>query len=228
MKDLNKILNQKPGDEREMELRKAVNQVLNQELKQDFQNSLKQEYGISKDEGLAPTQSGSSPVKKNKLFRLKSIIGIAAAFILFISVYSYFKPSLNISEKARQFAIAEILTHPGISKGIGENELIRREAIAAFNDRKWNVASSKFGALEEQSSESIYYSALANFYNKDYPESIRLFRNDLLSNSVFTEEVNWYLSLALILDNQEKEAQEILSNIKPGEWKYLEAQELKK
>ncbi len=113
-------------------------------------------------------------------------------------------------------------------KGESNTSENRRTAIRSFNAQNWSEAIRQFNALSTQDAESVYYSGMAMFYSKDYNSAITTFNNELLNDSVFDEEVRWYLGLAYILANQEEQGKQILKAIKYGEWNYEYSKELLK
>ncbi len=134
----------------------------------------------------------------------------------------------GLAEQAEIFAMAEAPIHPGLTKGANDVESMMREAISAFNNENWSKATETFGSINPATQESIYYQALSLFKNEKYEEAIQLFNNDDLSDSVYAEEVKWYLGLAYILNGNLEAGTDVLKRINSGEWKYEEAQKLLK
>lgn len=228
MKDLNYLLNQSDSDAQDKYLGKAINTLLDQEFKNELKEELKYKYGITKEHATSPdvnTNIGKG-VSKNVVF-IRFMMSIAAMFLLVIGVYFLILPSRSAFDTAQQYASLYELSHPGLTKGTS-NEQAKNNAIMLFNERKWEEAATQFESITQKDDEVTFYTAMAYFNSMNYPKSISYFQTELLEASVYRQERNWYYGLALILNKENDKSREILSKIKQGDWKYVEASELLK
>jgi hypothetical protein len=229
MKDLKFLLNQTTSEIQEIELCKAIKKMHDLELKKEITIALKKDFGLFKNEIMSGHAIiDQSNQKKSNLRIIRNIISIAAIFLILMFGFLYFNSENSSLELANQYAFAEIINHPGLTKGLLNDEQTEVDAIKLFNAMQWNEASIKFESVAKPTDATLFYSAMSYFYNKNYSAAIALFQNKHLSNSVFNQEVNWYLGLAYLLNNQANEASIVLSKIQPNDWKYKEARKLLK
>ncbi len=225
MKNLNELLNSSDADVQEKELSSAIKSMLDKELKNDIMVSLKDKHGITKEHKKSKiAQEKTSP----KTINFKPwISAVAAALVLTFGFYFIKSGSQTSEQLANQFAITDIVQHPGLTKGSNDENTKLADAIQYFNNKKWAEAAAEL-AKASPSDDVDYYQAMALFYGEKYNEAIVLFKKDNLQKSVFAQEVKWFLGLAYLLNHQEKEGKKILTTIQPNEWQYSKAKELVK
>ena len=206
-------------------LGRVIEAKFDAELKKDWEQKLQMEFGISK----TPRKEGRvrSLGRRNWLY----LAAIAASILLIIVALNLFvTPS---PENPQSLAMSYIentdIHHPGATKGLEtETETTRQSAIEAFNAGQYPAAAQLFSAIAEKTEQDRYHSALASLLSQNYDESIAQFRQLSTASSTYQEEINWFLPIALLLDNQKVEAQEMLAAIQAGEWNFENAQKLLK
>lgn len=224
MANLKNDLNSNESEKVDKALRDGLHQVFTEELKAELKTDLKRDFGIIKEE-LQPSSKLNPTNNVRRLIR--AVSGIAAAVIILIASYFVIKSMQpGIQEMASQFAMLEQPIHPGLTKGAADLEAQFREAISSFNNKEWENAASLFSLVEPATAEIIYYQGVSLFMAAKYIEAIELLSNNELRESVYNQEATWYIGLSYILNGDTDEGLEILRTIKPGEWKYEEAQKL--
>lgn len=198
-----------------------MKQQFDQELKDKWAGQLKSEYGV---------QSNSQTVNSSSLMRrlFPYVGGIAACLIVFFAYhYGIEKDTVN----PNSFLLTEInnpIIHPGNTKGIAEDNQARQTGIAQFNEQKFEEAAFSFSQIESKNLEAQYYQATALFYNKNFDQAIPIYRELQTKESSMAQEVNWFLSLSYLGNEDFPAAKRTLDGILENEWKYAKAQELLK
>jgi len=198
-------------------LQSFIKQMLTNRKKNDYAKKLENEHGVF---WVNPQKVQKTPQRS----RMVVLSGLAASLAILISSIMVFNLFNSNVELANQLIENDYFIHPGIEKGktLPDSEM-RILAITAYGHRNFKEAAQLFSSIKSKSADDQFFSALSFLYDEQYKESIEAFR---VSNSVFREEVNWYLSLAYILSGDTEKALEILHKIKPREWNYLKAQKL--
>ncbi len=222
MRDLKKDL---LVQDHEVHLKKAVQQVFDHSLKAEFAKDLAETYGITSTKAEDAPRTKSE--KPSRVLYLKYVAGIAASLFIFFMAYQLLNTSAgNLDEMSQQFAYAEIISHPGASKGSDDNEDAYNAAVSAFNQKQWPLAIKNFESLTAASAEISYYLGMSHFYAKNYPEAITQLDKTDLDDSPFAEEAQWYLALSYILNQEKDKGVALLQTFPSSHWKYSEAQQL--
>ncbi len=198
-------------------LQSFVKQMLNNRKKNEYMKKLESEFGVRRDS----PKKVQLPLKRSSIVYISGIAASLAILVISIAVFGLFDSNTRL---ASQLIENDYFIHPGIEKGISlpDSEL-RTLAIAAYGDRNFKEAAQLFSSIKSKSADDQFFSALSFLYDGQYEESIERFE---VSNQVFREEVNWYLSLSYILHGDTDKALKILYEIKPKEWNYMKAQKL--
>jgi hypothetical protein len=207
-------LNNTNEEIQENAVKKSVRQLIDREFKKELMHDLDLKHSIRKNTTRQETET--------KIFSLAWHKVVAASLIFVLASIFFFKNTSSF-EMAQQYASTDIVKHPGLTKGVANNTMNITEAIKAFNEGNWIAAENLFEANASQDIASKYYQALACFYNKDYTKAISLMSDKKFKNSVFNQEVNWFLTLSYILSNNKKMAKEVVAGMKIEDWKYNEA-----
>ncbi|GAA4271566.1 hypothetical protein U6A24_13350 [Aquimarina gracilis] len=187
------------------------------DLRNKWQETLSQEYGINKN---------ISSIKKNNSSKYFKIFLAAAACIALILTIQLTNNSLdkNTTKIAQSYLSTQEILHPGASKGIAEENQSRILAIQAFNNKEYRQSIIHFETLSEVTEEDQYYHAMALLLNNNYQEAIQKFEET--NKDRFRQEINWYQSLAYLLNEQNEKAQHLLKQINTSDWNYTLSQEL--
>ena len=199
-------------------LQKGLKSIFDEELRASMSKKLQQEYGIGR------THKGETKVVKMPL--LRKLMPIAAAVLLLISVFVWMIPSRSAQDLAMAWIQQQEVFHPGLTKGSQEVELNRTEAIQAFDATAYEKAASLFSAITNPTLEDRYYLGLSYFLGENYEAATEIFESMYPSDHQFEEEVQWYLALSYLMQNQNDKANTTLSNIQNEDWNYQEAQKL--
>ena len=209
-------------DHQENLIEKFIEQKFDLELREKWERQLKEEFQTSKS-----TPSTSKSIRRFNL----SFLALAAGFLL-LAVIGILLLTQSISRpgSAKQLAtnyLAETeIYHPGSFKGQQASNISRDNAILHFNTQNYPEAIQNFLAIENKTSEDNYYLALSYFLNQDFDQAISGFEGLIISNSDFEEQINWYLSLSLLLSDKLNSAQKQLLSIEASDWNYKKAQEI--
>ena len=221
MARLNNLIDESSSTaEQEVVMAKAVSSYLSQRQKRRYSRKLAEDFNVYR----TPTN-----LKRNRLNYYW--ISAIAASILLVAVVGplIFNDAQSPFELAESYVEQDAFAHPGVIKGLSISDEGNREmAIRFFENGDFIVSAEKFQAIIEPSTEDQFFLALSQLKSGEHSEAIISFEQLLDRPSAFNEEIRWYLSLAYILSNQTGKAEELLSNIGSGDWKYDEAQILLK
>ena len=215
MTDFDKLINSQNAGDAEKALNAGVRSLLDKQLRKELDADIKKQLQDS-------NVREERPVKK--LFPLKWL-SIAASFLVLV-VASYWWLNKADQVSPQQFAMADIIQHPGVSKGSDEGMAMRTTAIEAFNNQKWQDAITAWSAADPSLDETRYYLALSYFYNGNYREANARFKMLSDHENVYTQEVKWFYGLSLLLNGETSRGEALLATIHLGEWHYDEAQSL--
>lgn len=190
-----------------------------QELKEKWAKQLKTDYG-----GSAPTPE----IKQKTLIRklLPFVGSIAACLFLFFVYQNSVQSEMLNPETAFLEEFNNPIIHPGITKGLTEDNQARQTGIAQFNKQNFKDAALSFSQIEVENTEDQFYQAMSFFYLKKSERAIPIFEQLLTKDSNFNEEINWFLSLAYVNKGDSASAKKKLLGIQETEWKFKEARQL--
>ena len=186
-------------------LKELLQTKFDEELKQELQKDLKDQYGVSKE-------NKSTTLGRRKLTYI--LTAIAAGFGLLIMTTYFFNtkksklasedpPSLSSFENAEKLAINYLKTtdiyHGGAVKGTTSSQS-RTQAINAFNAKNYEQAAQYFSLIEAMTEEDLFYCGVASLYNENYGKSIKTLQQVSDMGTQYSIEADWYLALAHILN----------------------------
>ncbi|BFP42459.1 hypothetical protein FGF1_33040 [Flavobacteriaceae bacterium GF1] len=192
-----------------------VTQIKDEELRDELSQTLDERYGVKK-----------TPEKGFVLRYIRPILATAASLALLVTLYMVNQNDVSPHALATQYLDSQILQHPGGFKGIAKSDLNKTLGIRAFNNGDFEKAILQFERIASPNEEDIHYLGLAYLKNGQYQKAIEQLKNGTSETSRFQEEANWFLSLAYVLDGEDKAARYRLGQIEKGEWQFDEAQEL--
>lgn len=215
MTDFDKLINSEDAGHNEAALNKGVRTLLDRQLRKDLDAAIRQ--------NIQPSQTATTAAVK-KMLPLRWL-SIAASFLVVVAA-SYWWLSKESAMSPQQYAMADIMVHPGVSKGSSDSQPERANAITAFNAKDWQAAITSWSAIDPATEESSYYLALSYFYAGNYKAANPLFASLNTTTSVYAQEVKWFYGLSLILNGEKARGKEVLSAITEDQWHYKEAQGL--
>jgi len=159
--------------------------------------------------------------KKSVLMRLPFLAKVAAVVVAIIG--SLFLIQNVTSTSSPQSMAQRYLDHTNIPgnpditrKGANSAHQLRREANDAFILKNYPLAISKYedlAATIKSTSLDKFYLGVSHLKTDDFSEAIEIFRSLKKNEQIDTEVIDWLLSLAYVLSNQEKNAVPILEQI---------------
>ena len=186
-------------------------------LREDLQ-SIHEEY-IADNSAAQP----KADVKKGNNFNtwIWATLAVAAA-VTFISVFTgVFKSG---SPEFEEY----FTKYPDLISVRG-NESSIAEAMRLYNSENYQAALQEFlGIKSDSMNESVlFYQSVAAIAVKEFQLAVdNLKKLSGIADNQYWQQTNWYLGLALWQNGQLKEAREIFSGIKPGEYRYDDAAQL--
>ncbi|MCB0662369.1 MAG: hypothetical protein KDC24_06495 [Saprospiraceae bacterium] len=112
----------------------------------------------------------------------------------------------------------------------GENQLKLNEALEAYADKNYSKAAIAFQNLAEiEPDNELYelYSGLSHLAAGHADTSIEILEVlQRKSSPSLREQIQWYLGLAYLKNDQKEEAKRTLSSIDEGEYRYEEAKKV--
>lgn len=161
------------------------------------------------------------------------LLGIAASFLLLIYFASLFLQEAPSTLQLADNYITTPFPHTQDSKGQTSISELRKTAILAYEQSDFQTSAESWEILlaqGESNPEDQFYLGLSNLYQNppQLETAINQFQTIRSSDSKkFRGEAQWFLSIALIKANREKEAKEVLQTIvTTGAWNKKEAQKL--
>ncbi len=204
-------------EERELVVKKALRQVIHIEQRKEWEQVLNHQHGITR-------------IEKNQLLKISwmKLLTVAASFAAFIFAGHYFFNQQQTIQALAQEYLAEVpVHHPGLSKGVSEqDEQNRQIAISLFDSQKYAGAIDKFNVIVKLSVQDQFYLGLSYLYYGEIDSAIPLFVELDKQTIQYREEVNWFLSLAYILNNDQSKAKIQLEQIKNGDWNFQKSKSL--
>ncbi|MBW1299061.1 hypothetical protein [Aquimarina litoralis] len=219
---LNKFLDPNtPKKELDVVFGEILKKKLDEDLRAQWAVKLSQEYGITR----------SKTNGKGKFFSsgyLKIFLAAAACISIIISLQLLDKTNTDSQILAQQYLSQQEILHPGTSKGASDENQTRILAILTFNNKDYAQSIQYFQNMKTQKEEDTYYHGLALLLDKKYIEAIEKFRMVRAISDRYGQELNWYQSIAYILDEQNDNALTQLKRINSTDWNYKNAQQLLK
>ena len=160
--------------------------------------------------------------KKNSIFRLSTLIKVAAVAVIVIGSTLLFMQSDAFSSSSKTMAenfLAQtnIPGNPDYTrKGSVTAEELQKEANNLFVLKDYPAAIEKFEELKSSQGLSLmdqFYVGVSLMKIKNYQEAIPIFNSLKSAGNNPIEEVDWLLSLAHVLSDQSENAVPILQNI---------------
>ena len=212
------IKSQMSEEEENMFLSKNFTSVMEKQLKNRYAEILDSEHGITR----------SYTRNKKKLannVRLLSIIGSVAA--MFVLGFLFWPASPSPNELALTYIENDFYENKNIKRGDINTDLLRADAITAYNNKDFGLAKSKYSAIENLSREDQFFYGMSLMYNGEYDEAIVRFNQLMpLKQFKYIQEVQWFNAICLVRNGQFDKAKTLLE--KQKEWKKEEATELLK
>lgn len=200
-------------------LGEVIKEKLDEDLKGKWQTILDRDYGIPSSKTIEGKKALSSR-------NLKILLAAAACIGLIITIQFFDTTPTDARMLAQNYLSEQEILHPGASKGPVDEDRTRTLAIRSFNSKNYGKAAQYFQNLETANEEDRYYYGLALLLKNKYPEAIRQFEQSRAAGNRFGEELNWYQSLAHLLNKQNEEAKIRLLQIGNTDWHYQQAQQL--
>ncbi len=206
----------KSDQEKDGVIGEGINQVLDMDLRDRWHTLLMNENDQN------PIEDRST---KNRRLLLWRGLAIAATIAILIMAGRFLFVSPDLAQQAHDFLQESMISHPGVTKGLGEEQVVQRsEAIASYAKGNFQLAANQFARLDSKSTEDLFFQAVANLYAENYQIAINQFNDIRKDNTtLFREEINWYRALALLVEGREEEATIVLESIKATEWHGQEA-----
>jgi hypothetical protein len=159
----------------------------------------------------------------SRTFRIRYAVRLSVAACLAFAIVFLLWPSDRASNE-RIFE-KNFQPYPSIfaSRSGGDSRLDAALEQYAIGDYAKAVELMK--DVQVKNDTLYFYSAVANLYLKQSDDAITaLSRID--ENSVFHQQVTWYLGLAFLLHGERETARSTFAKIRPSEYKYQEAQSI--
>lgn len=189
-------------------------------IKKHHDDELREQWGkLVKKKPDEPRKSKFYPFAK---------LSIAASLLILLALCAYLYTSSSAKEPI-YYAMEELrtpITHPGIIKGVQEDDQNRTQAILDFNKGEYESAIASFSQIDITSEEDEFYEAMAHIYSKDYTIAIKKLTPISKGQTEIAQEARWFLSQAYIMTNNSSSAKETLESIEPGDWNYEKARDL--
>lgn len=208
---------QMSSEEEKSFLNKNMTVIVEKQLKKRYAETLEKQHGVTRVQGSNKGKSTNSKI------RILSIISsVAAMFVLALFIWPNSNSPIQLSNN---FIQKDFYENKSIKRGGVNSDLIRSEAVLAYNDKNFTKAISKYKLLDVATNEDNFFLAMSFLYNKDYnPAALQFEELLLLKGFKYEEEVKWFASLAFINNNQIEKARLTLNEI--NLWKKSDAQTL--
>jgi tetratricopeptide (TPR) repeat protein len=149
---------------------------------------------------------------------------IAAALLLVAAVGAVvrlFVSTTNVNdlvnaELARAYPVSNLVRGDGA-------ESFKEKGYQLYSEGNYANASEYFGkALAENNNDAsvIFYNGLCNLYNGNYEKANSMLSSDMIADSRYLEQAQWYRSIAYLKSNDKVNAAKILKAIAGNEKHY--------
>ena len=197
-----------------------LKEKFDQDLKTQWKNTLQDEYGITRNQ---------FKIKRSSSKYIRILLATAACISLIVLIqFLTNTSSISAYELAQEYIENQEILHPGASKGMVEGIENKSLAIEAFNTQQYSVAAGYFDKIQIPTEEDNYYHGLALLLDKRYKKAINMFQKGSKESERYKQEINWYLSIAYLLNKENEKAKTQLEYIQSSDWNYQQAQELLK
>ncbi len=207
------------ADEQDHYLQKLFDQRANALRKQRWAKLLAEQEQIIRE---------PSPTKPSNNWRSFLFIAAGLAMLMAFCLW-WLQPQNEPMQLADQYLNSADIHDPRGIKGEIETETLRLQAVEAFNDGNYTEAITAYEALERNTNtltiEDQFHFALAFLLDKRSAEAIPRLQS-LQGEPRYQQEVQWYLGLAHLQNNDPEAAQGVLEQIQAAEWQYQAAQEI--
>ncbi len=139
------------------------------------------------------------------------LMRIAAIFIFILGAAVFYKYITvnNQSFYSKQFSPYEVTNLRGVQSSNLEAE--------AYQNKNWNLVIESFNKTENKTNKSVLLAAIAEMELKNFPAAVSHLENILASNPAdrsYQDEAEYYLSLAYLMNHQERKSIQLLSKIR--------------
>lgn len=203
-------------EQEEKYLNDIYDNYYDEKLKSKYTRKLKDDHGIIK--GSASYENKKNTKGNIHLF-MKGFIAFAACGLLTFFVLGL--GGENYMSQVDNHLTESIFVNQEILRGDVNSDVIRNEAVLAYNSGDMMLAIQKYTLLENKSETDIYFEAMATMYSKDYKTAISGFEIIQSTDFKYNAELDWYLSLCYIKDGKKQKAIERLNKLQT--WKQKEA-----
>lgn len=231
----------KQGDNlSEEELDQATREMLKAyykyKWKKKFEESEPEEQDLVVEVGLkaVKNETVSSAPPRIKFWSAK-FAAAAAAVILLLILPLYFYTGSGDAENyqllAEQYIAEDTFPSSDTRMGSEEEKMLWGEAKEAYQQKSYSEAAEKISQIAPKNQEQWFYLGLSHLYQSpsNYSKVIETLQEARKLDGRFKHEINWFLSLAYLKNEQLTEAKTELENIvKLNRWKIEEAKKLLK
>lgn len=222
-KQLKKIIETDEAFKEEVEIRS----VLYADYKTDIKKELIKNLATTKAAIPQLPEQSTSSTKIYKL--LRPVLSIAAILAIGIMGLWFFQNNQpNISQLAMESLKEQ---PPGITVLMDENtntDANWNAAVEAYQKKEYKIAATLLEQSVTKTSKHNFYLGLSYLHQQPIiaEKAIEYLKKVVETNSQFTEEANWYLSLAYAINNNAAEAQKYLEQIPNESGYYAKAQKM--
>lgn len=211
----------KEGDELNLLGNVVTEYNIESKLKEKYSKTLNDEYNVKRS--------------KINLFNQRSVLKIAAVILVLVTSVFVIRNNVNQTSKieiaqlyldeTKVFGNAEITR-----KGISDQDQLRKKANEAFSKKDYQTSISLYKDMElnnQLSSLDQYYLGINYLRISKFHEAINTLAPLKDQDHFFSEEINWFLSLAYIITDQDHKATFILKQIEEtNSYKHEQAKQL--
>ena len=190
--------------------------------KNRWENKLSTEQGINQ----------TAPEAKSR--RLYLWVAVAAAVLLLLLAYKPIIQSFNspgYEQLAEAFITDNFYENLEISRADQDITQVNLDAIAAYNQKNFETAITHFETIVAQgiaTDKQFFFLGLSHLYSQEYDDAIANFieAKNVNDKSKFKQDIQWFLSLAYLKNEDLVNGKSALLSISKGQWNYDKAQQL--
>jgi hypothetical protein len=157
---------------------------------------------------------------KNNRFR-RSLVWVPIAASLLFLIF-YFWPNANKSSK--DLFLTYYRPYPNVITTRSEPNRLTK-ALQAYTINDYNNAILLFNEISPATDTTLFYRGIS-YLSMAKPDSSLVYFSRVTPNSAFHQQVNWYMAMAFLLNNDRSSATLYLEKIKSDQFNSKDAQKI--
>ena len=188
--------------------RQSVKAIRQQAFAADVRQVMKAEQGMA-----------NIRFKRNLPFA----IAASLAFIVLVALVVLYGPAEPPPTFAQLYR-----PYPNVFQQRAAQQSPMAQALAAYGAGQYPQALAQLQALPQPSDTAQFYQGMAYMATNKVPQGIKALAGIDAANTIFDQQINWYLGIAYYQQGNTAQCRQYLEAIAPGQYQYKAARQLLK